>query len=224
MDGGKRKVGMIRVESKEQVFDREALLGRDVESVFPTESKAAIDSEADQVTDAVKEALGSVKFVTESEVEAIRSREAGGGAGGSGASKPLAQILSERKQQKDEEHQEKMRLIKQGSNKPLDADEMDFLESVELKRRKIADTRKAEEETELLAFQLAREQMQQKTKPAAKASQQERKPSAAKKPPLAILRVKPKPKAQPKPKAEEEEGKGIGGGLGLVADYGSDSD
>ena len=157
MEGGKRKVGMLRVERQEQVFEREAVLGRDAESVFPTELKAASEAEANEVTDALKEALGSVKFVTESQVEEIKAKD-GGGGDGAGTSKPLAQVLSERKQQKDEAFQEQWKLIKQGKNRPLDADEIAFLESVETKKRKIEETRKAEEETEVLAFQLAREQ------------------------------------------------------------------
>jgi len=50
------------------VFEREAVLGRDVESVFPTELK----QEDVDTTDAVKEAIGSVKFITENEVEEIK--------------------------------------------------------------------------------------------------------------------------------------------------------
>ena len=78
MEGGKRKVGMLRVERQEQVFEREAVLGRDAESVFPTELKAASEAEANEVTDALKEALGSVKFVTESQVEEIKAKDGGG--------------------------------------------------------------------------------------------------------------------------------------------------
>ena len=50
------------------MFEREAVLGRDVESVFPTELK----QEDVDTTDAVKEAIGSVKFITENEVEEIK--------------------------------------------------------------------------------------------------------------------------------------------------------
>ena len=45
-----------------------------------------------------------------------------------------------------------------GKNRPLDADELDFLDSLEAKKRKVEDSRRMEEETELLEFQLAREQ------------------------------------------------------------------
>ena len=54
-------------------------------------------------------------------------------------------------------------LLLSGKNRPLDADEVEFLESVEAKRRKVEEGRRAEEEAQVLAFQLAREQVVQKS-------------------------------------------------------------
>lgn len=232
MEGGKRKVGMLRVERREQVFEREAVLGRDAESVFPTELKAASEAEANEVTDALKQALGSVKFVTESQVEEIKAKD-GSGGDGAGTSKPLAQVLSERKQQKDEAFQEQWKLIKQGKNRPLDADEIAFLESVETKKRKIEETRKAEEETEVLAFQLAREQAAARSGPRARATSAkppaERRQRPTKSSAGCLLRVKPK--VPPRETNAEEEGDeepvkepAAWTGLSLVGDYESDSD
>mmetsp|Transcript_1406 Transcript_1406/g.3107 ORF Transcript_1406/g.3107 Transcript_1406/m.3107 type:complete len:149 (-) Transcript_1406:457-903(-) len=101
----------------ERLYDKEEVLGRDVSSVFPTESKADEDS----ITEAVKEAVGSVKFITEKEVEDIKSRQVDDGrvAADAGSSKPLAQVLSERKQQKDDEFQAQWKTMKQGAHLSL---------------------------------------------------------------------------------------------------------
>jgi hypothetical protein len=58
---------------EEELLDKEEVLGRDTTSVFPSEAKKGmlgLDAEA------TKEALGAVKFVTETEVRK------GGGRGG----------------------------------------------------------------------------------------------------------------------------------------------
>ena len=46
------------------MFDRESVLGRDSNSVFPTESKQA----ASQAVEALKAKLGGNRFITETEV------------------------------------------------------------------------------------------------------------------------------------------------------------
>jgi hypothetical protein len=51
---------------QEQYFDREAILGRDVTSVFPTQSK----HDAADAAQTVADALGSKKFISETEVRA----------------------------------------------------------------------------------------------------------------------------------------------------------
>ncbi len=48
------------------MFEREAVLGRDASSVFPTESAAAAGADAA----ATKASLGALRFITESEVPA----------------------------------------------------------------------------------------------------------------------------------------------------------
>ncbi len=55
---------MIRLAREEEVYDREAVLGRDATSVFPTEAKAMASSGMD----ALREAIGVKKFISESEV------------------------------------------------------------------------------------------------------------------------------------------------------------
>jgi hypothetical protein len=230
-----RKVDMIRIERQEQVFERESVLGRDTESVFPTElhQDAVLDAEK------MKEALGSVKFVTETEVEEIKLKEKDRNGEEIASAKPLAQILTEKKQLKDDEFQEQWKLMKQGKNRPLDADELDFLDSVEAKKRKAEDSRRVEEETELLEFQLAREQALQtrssSLQPPPKAKQTPlHHPSKKSKKAASssmMIRVKPKAKVSPavqaKPKLTEPEPAALEkkpAGLSLVADYGSDSD
>jgi hypothetical protein len=49
-----------------QVYEREAILGRDAASVFPTETVA--NAKAQGLANAVQEGMGAVKFVTESQV------------------------------------------------------------------------------------------------------------------------------------------------------------
>jgi hypothetical protein len=63
-DDEPRKVEMIRVPREEEYFDREAVLGRDATSVFPREAAQLQDSNRD----ALVEALGARKFISETEV------------------------------------------------------------------------------------------------------------------------------------------------------------
>jgi hypothetical protein len=50
----------------EEVYDREAVLGRDATSVFPTEARQG--GAAGQLdTEAIKEAIGARKFISETE-------------------------------------------------------------------------------------------------------------------------------------------------------------
>lgn len=58
---------LLAVMHREQVYDREEVLGRDSSSVFPSQAKAAAaNGGAD--AEAIREMLGGRKFVTESEV------------------------------------------------------------------------------------------------------------------------------------------------------------
>ena len=91
------------------MFEREKVFGRDTASVFPTESVPD-----GLKPDAIKETIGALKFVSEKEIDEIKSR--GGDTGGEAAasSKPLSQVLADKKQEKDDEYQAKWKLIKQG--------------------------------------------------------------------------------------------------------------
>jgi hypothetical protein len=71
------RVEMLRIPRQEEVYDREEVLGRDAASVFPNATKkAAIES-----MEAIKEAIGAKKFISETEV---RGRESVGGSAESG--------------------------------------------------------------------------------------------------------------------------------------------
>ena len=139
---------LVRVERAGQVFARAEVRGRDAAEVFPR--RAAAEAEAGAA--ALRAAAGAVSFVTEAEL--VAEKEAGGG-GGAGALRPLAEVLDENREKKEAEFQEKWRTMKEGKNRPLDADEADFLEGLEAAERVRRRQAAAEEEEGLLAFQLA---------------------------------------------------------------------
>ena len=62
-------VPMMRIEEPERVFDREKVLGRDAASVFPTTAQ----ENADKVVSATQAVVGSMSFVTESELAEIKA-------------------------------------------------------------------------------------------------------------------------------------------------------
>ncbi|KXZ48265.1 hypothetical protein GPECTOR_29g43 [Gonium pectorale] len=110
-----RRVDMVRLASEERYYDREALLGRDAASVFPTYAReqAAAAGEGGLDVEAVKEALGARKFISETELEELRAtRGVTADDGAVSVDKPLAEILRERKLAKEAEHEEKWRLMK----------------------------------------------------------------------------------------------------------------
>ncbi|CAD7698011.1 unnamed protein product [Ostreobium quekettii] len=121
-------VEMVRIEREEEHYDREQVLGRDTSSVFPTEAK---EKEKEEV-EALKEAVGASRFISETELEDLRKS---GGAdrpevGTLAPDKPLSEILREQKEKKEEEFQDKWRRMKQGKNRPLDADEYTFVKAL----------------------------------------------------------------------------------------------
>jgi hypothetical protein len=63
-------VPMMRIEEPERVFDREKVLGRDAASVFPTTAQ----ENADKVVSATQAVVGSMSFVTESELAEIKAK------------------------------------------------------------------------------------------------------------------------------------------------------
>ena len=148
--GGAGGGPLVRVEREGQVFRASEVRGRDAAEVFPRAVAAAAGVQAA----ALQAAAGAVRFVTEAELVAEKEG-GGGGGGGGGALRPLAQVLEENREKKEAEFQEKWRTMKEGKNRPLDADEVDFLEGLEAAEQDRRRAAEAEEEEGLLAFQLA---------------------------------------------------------------------
>ena len=152
-DGG---VPLVRVEEPERRFDRERVLGRDAASVFPTMAQA----EADKVAGAAQAVIGSMNFVTETELEEIKERRGGTlrvEDGTAEASKPLWAVLQEAKEAKEEAFALGWKTIKQGQNKPLDEEEVGFLDEVEEAAREDERRRIERERDDVETFRLARE-------------------------------------------------------------------
>ena len=151
-DGG---VPLVRVEEPERRFDRERVLGRDAASVFPTLAQA----EADKVAGAAQAVIGSMNFVTETELEEIKERRGGTlrvEDGTAEASKPLWAVLQEAKEAKEEAFAQGWKTIKQGQNKPLDEEEIEFLDEVEDAAREDERRRIERERDDVETFRLAR--------------------------------------------------------------------
>ncbi|KAG2423870.1 hypothetical protein HXX76_014924 [Chlamydomonas incerta] len=128
-----RRVDLVRLPAEERYFERDAVLGRDAASVFPSRAKEMAEGGGGGGLDveSIKEALGARKFISETELETIRTtRGATADDGAVALDKPLAEILRERKAAKDAEHEDKWKQMKVGKNRPLDADELMFLDSV----------------------------------------------------------------------------------------------
>eukprot|EP00195_Chlamydomonas_chlamydogama_P017050 CAMPEP_0202896432 /NCGR_PEP_ID=MMETSP1392-20130828/5446_1 /ASSEMBLY_ACC=CAM_ASM_000868 /TAXON_ID=225041 /ORGANISM="Chlamydomonas chlamydogama, Strain SAG 11-48b" /LENGTH=283 /DNA_ID=CAMNT_0049581795 /DNA_START=59 /DNA_END=913 /DNA_ORIENTATION=+ len=126
-----RKVDMVRIPRQEEVYEREAIFGRDVSSVFPSQAKEAADATAASSADAIKEMLGARNFISESELEKIKaSRGASVEDGTIAPQKPLAEILREAKERKNAEFQEVWKSMKTGKNRPLDTEELEFLDQL----------------------------------------------------------------------------------------------
>ena len=151
---------MIRIVPRkgedEELFDVEKELGRDVTSVF---GKSSFEEEEGEGKKAMNM---SGKFVTASELERLRKERAGKGGDemnddkNEQPAKPLWQILQEQKDLKEEKFQEGWKTMKEGKNRPLEEDEIEFLDEVEAQKR-ANEKRKREEEKELSKqFKLAR--------------------------------------------------------------------
>lgn len=154
--GERSNVEMIRIVPRkgedEELFDVEKELGRDVTSVFGKSSFEEEEGEGNM----------SSKFVTASELERLRKERAGKGGDemnddkNEQPAKPLWQILQEQKDLKEEKFQEGWKTMKEGKNRPLEEDEIEFLDEVEAQKR-ANEKRKREEEKELSKqFKLAR--------------------------------------------------------------------
>ena len=165
-------VEMIRIlprkgeGEEEELFDAEKELGRDVKSVFKM-----LDD------DGGKEK--SNKFVTAEELERLR-KERGGTEEESEKEpvNPLWQILQEQRDVKEEKFQEGWKTMKEGKNRPLEEDEIEFLDEVEEQKRE-NEKRKREEEKELSKqFKLAKARshaLNSKTAPAMEESEEKKK-------------------------------------------------
>ncbi|KAL6768209.1 hypothetical protein ACKKBF_B38210 [Auxenochlorella protothecoides x Auxenochlorella symbiontica] len=154
-----RPMEMIRIPAEEQVFEREAVLGRDATSVFPTESvKAEVESRAN----AFKALFGDDRrFVTESELRDIQDAQNQRSAEEVAASKPLAEVLRDAKEAKESAFQETWKQMKTGKNRPLDEEELEFFDAVAeaeaLKRRR----EQEEEAAELDSFRRLRQEQEE---------------------------------------------------------------
>jgi FAM192A/Fyv6, N-terminal domain len=163
---------LLYICREEQYYAIDDVLGRDTASVFPNESKKAALQ-----TDAAQAILqqGNKKFISETELAEIKSITGGKGRvedGSIAADKPLAQILREQREAKDAQFKEQWKQMKTGKNRPLDEDELDFLDGIaaaENAKRK----REAEEEAaELDAFhQALKEQQETQAKADAEAAE-----------------------------------------------------
>ena len=167
-------VEMIRIlprkgeGEEEELFDVEKELGRDVKSVF----------KSTQILPDGKEKSMN-KFVTAEELERLR-KERGGKEEESEKEpvKPLWQILQEQRDVKEEKFQEGWKTMKEGKNRPLEEDEIEFLDEVEEQKRE-NEKRKREEEKELSKqFKLAKARshaLNSKTAAAAEESEEKKK-------------------------------------------------
>lgn len=239
--GDSKGVPLVRVEAEEKLYDATAIFGRDADDVFPTEAKQNIE----EYVDGQVGGIGGLKFVTEAEIHKIKEQRGDRPEDGTlSVDKSLAQVLAENKEAKEEAFQEVWRSMKEGKNRPLDDDEAEFLESVAKSEWRANRAHKEQEDEQLVAFQLARAEMENVvTKPALEPEQiissdlLGPKPLVKRNPASMLLRVKPVVKTSNKkarvetseplaaPVAVEEDRKAAttGGLLGLM-DYGSDSD
>ena len=216
---------LVRVSEPERVYDAEKVLGRDARSVFPSLS----DERA--TTSGTTTIIGTSKFVTESELQAMRAARGTERAGEDecAPSKPLYQVLLERKEAKEQEFQENWASMKVGKNKPLDAEEAEFLDEMENERRAAEAKRKREENEELERFK----RLQGSTNASVSVAREE--PSAASARPVVAVVARKKPvaravvvRAKERETGEEKSGDDVKpsddapstGGLGaLLGDY-----
>eukprot|EP01024_Parvocaulis_polyphysoides_P007788 TRINITY_DN12293_c0_g1_i4.p1 TRINITY_DN12293_c0_g1~~TRINITY_DN12293_c0_g1_i4.p1 ORF type:complete len:177 (-),score=40.46 TRINITY_DN12293_c0_g1_i4:322-852(-) len=111
-------------------------------------------------TQKIKEQFQGKQFISEKQLEENKSSRGDNVSDGSfAAQKPLAQILADQKAKKEEEFQQQWKQMKQGKNRPLEDDEIEFLEKVrkesEQQQAKVA----KEEKNELETFLKARNEM-----------------------------------------------------------------
>ncbi|GAX82691.1 hypothetical protein CEUSTIGMA_g10117.t1 [Chlamydomonas eustigma] len=126
-----RKVDMIRLERPEEYYDREEIFGRDVSSVFPKKAENEQNKSDTSKTSTVMEAIGARRFISETELDAIKkSRGATADDGTMAVLKPLVEVLREAKEKKESDFQNMWKQMKQGKNRPLDAEELTFMDKL----------------------------------------------------------------------------------------------
>ena len=151
------------------------------------------------------------------------------------APKSLAEQLQEHKDARAEALAERERLRKQGKNRPLDEDEIEWIEGLEDEEEVAAAERRIEERRALAAFQTAQQHARETAggeagEGAAPAPAEAALPRVlpAKRAPVrarVAVRARGEPDAKRPRPGEGEGGGGGGGGLGgLLGAYGSDSD
>lgn len=139
---------------EEQYFDAEEVLGRDTKSVFPNESrKATLQSGAAK---AILEKATN-KFISETELAEVKAAASSRARGNedTGSLRPLAEILREQKEAKEARFQDQWKQMKTGKNRPLDDDELEFLDGMAAAEAAHQRRLAAEENAELEAFQKA---------------------------------------------------------------------
>ena len=153
---------MIRIVPRkgedEELFDVEKELGRDVTSVF---GKSSFEEEEGEGKKAMNMSGGVRDRERVGTVEKRKSRKGGDEMNddkNEQPAKPLWQILQEQKDLKEEKFQEGWKTMKEGKNRPLEEDEIEFLDEVEAQKR-ANEKRRREEEKELSKqFKLASEE------------------------------------------------------------------
>ncbi|MEW5318598.1 MAG: hypothetical protein WDW38_009810 [Sanguina aurantia] len=158
-------VDLVRVPREERYFDREEVLGRDVTSVFskPAPRKAAVhDSDgaggpsstplAD--AEALKQSLGARRFISETELDEVRASRGKGSVedGAVAVDKPLVEVLREAKAAKEADFASKWKTMKTGKNRPLDPEELDFLDGMLQQERDRDRQWSQQQKEELYAF------------------------------------------------------------------------
>mmetsp|Transcript_35339 Transcript_35339/g.67580 ORF Transcript_35339/g.67580 Transcript_35339/m.67580 type:complete len:255 (+) Transcript_35339:254-1018(+) len=150
-------VPLVRLAAEDKLYDRELLLGRDARSVFPTETVSSEGGQGSASGAGMFESMGAVKFITESQLQEIKSKRGERVDDGTvSADKSLSEVLAENKAAKEEAFQEIWRSMKVGKNRPLDEDEAGFYDEMAKKRWFEERETKQADEDQLAAFKVAR--------------------------------------------------------------------
>lgn len=145
---------LVRIPREEQLYERKAIFGRDVSSVFPMEAQKAKQEHMKQLSEAV--GLGEGRFITEKQLEELKKTRGSIVEDGSVVrDKTLAAILAENKEKKEEEFQNVWKSMKQGKNRPLDEDDLAFVTGWQDSEHAKEQSLKIAERDEVASFQEA---------------------------------------------------------------------